>query len=71
MSSGLDLPGVLVLSSIAELGGGIIRDLLIGALPPSVPRWHDLLADWRRSPVRGAICRFTMTSSKPHRMRKS
>lgn len=39
--AGLDLLGVLVLSSIVALGGGIIRDLLIGALPPSAVR------DWR------------------------
>lgn len=39
--AGLDLLGVLVLSFIVALGGGIIRDLLIGATPPSAIR------DWR------------------------
>lgn len=39
--SGLDLLGVLVLSFIVALGGGVIRDLLIGAAPPNA------LRDWR------------------------
>jgi uncharacterized membrane protein YeiH len=39
--AGLDLLGVVVLSFIVALGGGIIRDLLIGATPPSAIR------DWR------------------------
>jgi uncharacterized membrane protein YeiH len=39
--AGLDLLGVLVLSFIVALGGGMIRDLLIGATPPSAIR------DWR------------------------
>ncbi|WP_199100218.1 trimeric intracellular cation channel family protein [Dyella sp. ASV21] len=39
--AGLDLLGVLVLSFMVALGGGIIRDLLIGATPPSAMR------DWR------------------------
>ncbi len=37
----LDLFGVLVLSLVAASAGGIIRDLLIGAVPPAA------LADWR------------------------
>lgn len=37
----LDLFGVLVLSGAAALGGGVIRDVLIGALPPVG------LSDWR------------------------
>lgn len=39
--AGLDLLGVLVLSFIVALGGGMIRDLLIGATPPSA------VGDWR------------------------
>lgn len=39
--AGLDLLGVLVLSFIVALGGGVVRDLLIGATPPSAIR------DWR------------------------
>lgn len=39
--AGLDLLGVLVLSFIVALGGGIVRDLLIGATPPSA------IKDWR------------------------
>lgn len=38
---GLDLLGVMVVSFISALGGGVIRDLLIGATPPSAIR------DWR------------------------
>lgn len=38
---GLDLVGVLVLAAITGLGGGVIRDLMIGASPPA------LLTDWR------------------------
>lgn len=36
-----DLFGVLVLACAAALGGGIVRDLLIGAVPP------DGISDWR------------------------
>ena len=38
---GLDLLGVLVLAFITALGGGVIRDVLIGAIPPAA------LRDWR------------------------
>jgi uncharacterized membrane protein YeiH len=41
MQSGLDLLGVMVLSFAVALGGGVIRDLLIGATPPNAVR------DWR------------------------
>jgi uncharacterized membrane protein YeiH len=37
----LDLVGVVVLGAITALGGGIIRDILIGALPPAT------FQDWR------------------------
>src|SRR5438067_2090536 len=37
----LDLFGVLVLSFIAATTGGIVRDVLIGAIPPAA------LVDWR------------------------
>lgn len=41
IGAGLDLLGVLVLSFMVALGGGIVRDLLIGATPPSAIRdWH-------------------------------
>jgi uncharacterized membrane protein YeiH len=33
---GLDLVGVLVLAAITGLGGGVIRDLMIGASPPAL-----------------------------------
>ncbi|HXZ80754.1 MAG TPA: trimeric intracellular cation channel family protein [Terriglobales bacterium] len=38
---GLDFFGVMVLSFAVALGGGVIRDLLIGAVPPAAIR------DWR------------------------
>ena len=38
---GLDIFGVLVLSIVAATTGGIIRDVLIGAIPPAA------LIDWR------------------------
>jgi uncharacterized membrane protein YeiH len=41
----LDLVGVMVLSFATALGGGIIRDLLIGAVPPGSIR------DWRYGAV--------------------
>ncbi len=37
----LDIVGVLTLGSITALGGGIVRDVLLGVLPP------EGLADWR------------------------
>jgi uncharacterized membrane protein YeiH len=37
----LDLVGVVVLGTTTALGGGIARDILIGALPPAA------LSDWR------------------------
>lgn len=51
----LDVFGVLVLSFAASSSGGIVRDLLIGAVPPAV------LKDWRYlavSLVAGLICFF-------------
>lgn len=41
IQGGLDLMGVMVLAFATALGGGIIRDLLIGAVPPRAIR------DWR------------------------
>jgi uncharacterized membrane protein YeiH len=38
---GLDLFAVLVLAGTTGLGGGFLRDVLIGAVPPAA------LADWR------------------------
>jgi uncharacterized membrane protein YeiH len=45
MAGDLDLFGVLVLAFVTALGGGIIRDLLIGAAPPSA------LRDWRYAAI--------------------
>ena len=35
IDAGLDVFGLLVLSFVTALGGGTIRDLLIGAIPPN------------------------------------
>lgn len=37
----LDVIGILVLATVTGLGGGFLRDVLIGVLPPAA------LADWR------------------------
>ena len=42
----LDVFGVLVLAGATGLGGGLLRDVLIGATPPAA------LADWRYLMVR-------------------
>lgn len=41
ISGNLDLLGVMIIAFIASLGGGVMRDLLIGFTPPSAIR------DWR------------------------
>lgn len=41
----LDLLGIVVLAFVTALGGGILRDLLIGSIPPSAIR------DWRYAAV--------------------
>lgn len=42
---GLDLVGVLVLSWVAGLGGGVLRDVFIGAIPPvGLSDWRQMLA---------------------------
>ena len=45
VSGHLDLLGILVLAFVSSLGGGIVRDLLLGALPPNA------LRDWRYGTV--------------------
>jgi uncharacterized membrane protein YeiH len=41
INSHLDLLGILVISFLTALGGGIVRDLLLGATPPnSVRNWR-------------------------------
>lgn len=43
MRRGLDLFGVLVLAFVTAVSGGILRDLLIGAVPPAaIANWHLL-----------------------------
>ena len=41
VNGGLDLIGVMVLAFCTALGGGVIRDILLGSLPPAA------LQDWR------------------------
>jgi uncharacterized membrane protein YeiH len=51
---GLDVFGVLVLAGMTGLGGGFLRDVLIGATPPAA------LADWRYllAPVAAGVLTF-------------
>lgn len=43
MRRGLDLFGILVLAFVTAVSGGILRDLLIGAVPPAaIATWHYL-----------------------------
>jgi uncharacterized membrane protein YeiH len=45
IAAGLDVFGVMVLAFATALGGGVVRDLLIGAAPPQA------LRDWRYSAI--------------------
>jgi uncharacterized membrane protein YeiH len=37
--AGLDLLGIVVIGFVAALGGGIFRDVLLGAVPPAAIVW--------------------------------
>ena len=50
----LDLLGIMVLSFATALAGGVIRDLLIGAVPPQAFR------DWRYSVVAFTAAGFVL-----------
>ncbi len=54
VNGNLDLIGILVLAFCTALGGGIIRDILLGALPPAA------LLDWRYPAIAftGALLTF-------------
>lgn len=61
--SGLDLLGILVLAFVTALGGGVIRDLLLGAAPPDALRgWQypaiAFAAGWAVILAHGAVPRF-------------
>lgn len=58
----LDLFGVLVLSFVAAITGGIVRDVLIGAIPPAT------LVDWRYLVI--AVCAGLLTFYCPPIVRK-
>jgi uncharacterized membrane protein YeiH len=47
-SARLDIVGVVTLGMITAIGGGVLRDLLIGAVPPAT------FGDWRYLAVAGA-----------------
>lgn len=59
IQAGLDLLGVLVLSFCTALGGGVLRDLLIGAVPPVAIR------DWRYPVVAFAVGALTFVFHGP------
>ena len=44
----LDIVGIVTLAMVSGLGGGIIRDILLGALPPAA------FSDWRHLAVAAA-----------------
>ena len=44
----LDIVGVVTLGMITALGGGVLRDVLIGSIPPATFR------DWRYFPLAAA-----------------
>jgi uncharacterized membrane protein YeiH len=68
---GFDLVGVLVLAVVTALGGGVIRDLLLGATPPAAitDEWYLTLSGatglvmmvahrWQHHPVRRVVLVF-------------
>jgi uncharacterized membrane protein YeiH len=56
---GLDLVGVLVLAAVTGLGGGVIRDLMIGAVPVA------LLTDWRYLTTAGLAAALVLFAQHP------
>ena len=54
MKKHMDLLGIIVLGVVTAIGGGIIRDLILGATPPSVihsaPLWQSPLPCCSLSP---------------------
>ena len=57
----LDIIGMLALGMVTALGGGILRDILIGALPPGT------FSDWRYLAVAAAGALIAFFLSKPLR----
>ncbi|HEY0217701.1 MAG TPA: TRIC cation channel family protein [Cellulomonas sp.] len=65
---GFDIFGILVLAWAAGLGGGIVRDLLIGAVPPvGISSWEFIatacaagLVTWALHPRLGRLHRFIL-----------
>jgi uncharacterized membrane protein YeiH len=55
----LDIIGMLALGIVTALGGGILRDILIGALPPAT------FSDWRYLAVAAAGALIAFFLSKP------
>lgn len=52
----LDIVGVVTLAMISDLGGGIIRDILLGALPPA-SGWRYLATAAAGGPDRLLVAR--------------
>jgi uncharacterized membrane protein YeiH len=70
---GMDLFGILVLAFVTAVFGGMLRDLLIGAVPPAaVASWYylalavtaGLLAFWCHELLAGCSSRFS-SSTRP------
>ena len=56
---GLDLVGVLVLAAVTGLGGGVVRDLMIGAVPVA------MLTDWRYLTVAAVAAALVLLVEHP------
>ncbi len=56
VAANFDVFGVLVIAFVSALGGGIVRDIAIGAVPPKA------IADWRYASVAfaGGLCSFAL-----------
>ncbi|HWG24701.1 trimeric intracellular cation channel family protein [Actinospica sp.] len=59
LRKGLDLVGVLVLAAAAGLGGGVVRDLMIGAVPVA------MLTDWRYLATASFAAAFVLLAEHP------
>lgn len=65
---GFDIFGIVVLAWVAGLGGGILRDVLIGAIPPvGISQWEFVvtacvagLVTWAAHPGLGRLRRFVL-----------
>lgn len=48
ISRRMDLFGIFVLSSVTAVGGGVLRDVLLGRIPPAFFPYQYLFLDYHR-----------------------